>query len=69
MMNGQLDKEKNNLQAMKASQGNRLRRYGQHMPQLVQAIEQQYAQGRFHKKPVGPLGNPTVVFVLVASAG
>lgn len=55
-MQTQLEKEQRNLQAMKASQGNRLKRFGQHMPQIVQAIENYCQQGRFHKKPIGPLG-------------
>ncbi|XP_052255864.1 structural maintenance of chromosomes protein 6-like isoform X2 [Dreissena polymorpha] len=52
----QLAKNQRNLQAMKASQGNRLRRFGPQIPDLIKAIDQAHAQGRFHKKPIGPIG-------------
>ena len=55
-MQTQLEKVHRNLQAMKASQGNRLKRFGPTMPQLIQAIDEQFKQGKFHKKPIGPLG-------------
>ncbi|XP_065110604.1 structural maintenance of chromosomes protein 6 isoform X2 [Paramisgurnus dabryanus] len=39
-----------------ASRSNRLRRFGDSMPELLQSIDRAFAQGRFIKKPVGPLG-------------
>ncbi|XP_073726011.1 structural maintenance of chromosomes protein 6 isoform X1 [Misgurnus anguillicaudatus] len=39
-----------------ASRSNRLRRFGDSMPELLQSIDRAFAQGRFIKKPVGPIG-------------
>ncbi|XP_016401350.1 structural maintenance of chromosomes protein 6-like, partial [Sinocyclocheilus rhinocerous] len=39
-----------------ASRSNRLRRFGDHMPELLESIDKAFAQGRFIKKPVGPIG-------------
>ncbi|XP_051578178.1 structural maintenance of chromosomes protein 6 isoform X1 [Myxocyprinus asiaticus] len=39
-----------------ASRSNRLRRFGDHMPELLDSIDKAFAQGRFIKKPVGPIG-------------
>ncbi|XP_052386077.1 structural maintenance of chromosomes protein 6 isoform X1 [Carassius gibelio] len=39
-----------------ASRSNRLRRFGDHMPELMESIDKAFAQGRFIKKPVGPIG-------------
>ncbi|XP_056623223.1 structural maintenance of chromosomes protein 6 isoform X2 [Triplophysa dalaica] len=39
-----------------ASRSNRLRRFGDHMPELLESIDRAFAQGRFIKKPVGPIG-------------
>ncbi|XP_052436639.1 structural maintenance of chromosomes protein 6 [Carassius gibelio] len=39
-----------------ASRSNRLRRFGDHMPELMESINKAFAQGRFIKKPVGPIG-------------
>ncbi|RXN29322.1 structural maintenance of chromosomes 6-like protein [Labeo rohita] len=39
-----------------ASRSNRLRRFGDHMPELLESINKAFAQGRFIKKPVGPIG-------------
>lgn len=52
----QLDKHQRNLQSLKASQGNRLKRFGPFMPQLIQTVEEYARLGKFHKKPIGPLG-------------
>uniref|UniRef100_A0A4W4GGL2 Structural maintenance of chromosomes protein 6 n=1 Tax=Electrophorus electricus TaxID=8005 RepID=A0A4W4GGL2_ELEEL len=46
-------KRKNQLQA---STSNRLRRFGDHMPELLESVDRAHAQGRFIKKPVGPIG-------------
>ncbi|KAL7862168.1 hypothetical protein SRHO_G00136090 [Serrasalmus rhombeus] len=46
-------KRKNQLTA---SRSNRLRRFGDRMPELLESIDKAYAQGRFIKKPVGPIG-------------
>ncbi|KAF4101920.1 structural maintenance of chromosomes protein 6 [Onychostoma macrolepis] len=39
-----------------ASRSNRLRRFGDHMPELLESINKAFTQGRFIKKPVGPIG-------------
>ncbi|XP_022528727.2 structural maintenance of chromosomes protein 6 isoform X2 [Astyanax mexicanus] len=39
-----------------ASRSNRLRRFGDRMPELLEAVNRAHAQGRFIKKPVGPIG-------------
>ncbi|XP_045158887.2 structural maintenance of chromosomes protein 6-like isoform X2 [Mercenaria mercenaria] len=52
----QIDKHQKNLQSLRASQGNRLKRFGSFMPQLIQTVEEYARLGRFHKKPIGPLG-------------
>uniref|UniRef100_A0A672TDZ9 Structural maintenance of chromosomes protein 6-like n=1 Tax=Sinocyclocheilus grahami TaxID=75366 RepID=A0A672TDZ9_SINGR len=39
-----------------ASRSNRLRRFGNHMPELLESINKAFSQGRFIKKPVGPIG-------------
>ncbi|XP_030627220.1 structural maintenance of chromosomes protein 6 [Chanos chanos] len=46
-------KRKNQLTASKS---NRLRRFGDHMPELLESVDKAHAQGRFIKKPVGPIG-------------
>ncbi|KAF5909638.1 structural maintenance of chromosomes protein 6-like, partial [Clarias magur] len=46
-------KRKNQLTASKS---NRLRRFGDRMPELLESISKANAQGRFIKKPVGPIG-------------
>ena len=49
-------KRERNLHTLQASRGNRLERFGVHMPKLVQAIETTAQLGKFHNKPLGPLG-------------
>ncbi|XP_072545405.1 structural maintenance of chromosomes protein 6 isoform X2 [Salminus brasiliensis] len=39
-----------------ASRSNRLRRFGDRMPELLESIDRAHAQGRFIRKPVGPIG-------------
>uniref|UniRef100_A0A671N6N7 Structural maintenance of chromosomes protein 6 n=1 Tax=Sinocyclocheilus anshuiensis TaxID=1608454 RepID=A0A671N6N7_9TELE len=39
-----------------ASRSNRLRRFGDHMPELLESIDKAFTWGRFIKKPVGPIG-------------
>lgn len=39
-----------------SSRSNRLRRFGDRMPELMESIDKAHAQGRFNKKPVGPIG-------------
>ncbi|XP_070698917.1 structural maintenance of chromosomes protein 6 [Pempheris klunzingeri] len=46
-------KRKNQLLA---SRSNKLKRFGDHVPDLLGSIAEAYAKGRFLKKPVGPIG-------------
>ncbi|XP_063040294.1 structural maintenance of chromosomes protein 6 [Engraulis encrasicolus] len=46
-------KRKNQLLA---SRSNRLRMFGERMPELIESINKAHAQGRFKHKPVGPIG-------------
>ncbi|KAF3700930.1 Structural maintenance of chromosomes protein 6 [Channa argus] len=39
-----------------ASQSNILKRFGDHVPNLLGSIEEAYSTGRFLKKPIGPIG-------------
>lgn len=47
-------KRKNQLLA---SRSNKLKRFGDHVPDLLCSIAEAYATGRFLKKPVGPIGD------------
>uniref|UniRef100_A0A7N6BF31 Structural maintenance of chromosomes protein 6 n=1 Tax=Anabas testudineus TaxID=64144 RepID=A0A7N6BF31_ANATE len=47
---------KRNLQTMESSRSNRLRRFGEHMPALLNAIQEAHRRGQFRHKPRGPLG-------------
>lgn len=40
-----------------ASRSNKLKRFGDHVPDLLGAIAEAYATGRFLKRPVGPIGD------------
>ncbi|XP_075057499.1 structural maintenance of chromosomes protein 6 [Mixophyes fleayi] len=51
-----LEGHKRQIMAFQDSKTDRLKRYGQHMPSLLAAIDEAYRQGRFKKKPIGPLG-------------
>ncbi|XP_060089617.1 structural maintenance of chromosomes protein 6 [Heteronotia binoei] len=51
-----LDFQQQQLRQLKESKTNRLKRFGQHMPTLCDAIEKACQQGQFKCKPVGPLG-------------
>ncbi|KAM9341065.1 structural maintenance of chromosomes protein 6 [Symphorus nematophorus] len=46
-------KRKNQLLA---SRSNKLKRFGDNVPDLLDAIDQAYATGRFLKRPIGPIG-------------
>ncbi|NWW60448.1 SMC6 protein, partial [Ifrita kowaldi] len=51
-----LDAQQKQLRDLKDSKTNTLKRFGPHMPAFLEAIEMAHKQGRFRKKPVGPLG-------------
>lgn len=45
-----------NIQTLESSRSNRLRRFGEHMPALRNAIEEAHHRGEFSHIPRGPLG-------------
>ncbi|KAM4771940.1 structural maintenance of chromosomes protein 6 [Rhinophrynus dorsalis] len=51
-----LERHKRQLKEFQDSKSDRLKRFGQNMPSLLAAIDETYRQGRFRKKPIGPLG-------------
>lgn len=51
-----LDAQQKQLRDLKGSKTNTFKRFGPHIPALLEAIEVAYKQGRFRKKPLGPLG-------------
>lgn len=56
-------KRKNQLLA---SRSNKLKRFGDHVPDLLESIDEAYAKGRFLKRPVGPIGDSLALCVLLA---
>uniref|UniRef100_A0AAQ5YVV6 Structural maintenance of chromosomes protein 6 n=1 Tax=Amphiprion ocellaris TaxID=80972 RepID=A0AAQ5YVV6_AMPOC len=46
-------KRKNQLHA---SRSNKLKRFGDHVPELMALIAEAHTKGRFRKKPIGPIG-------------
>ncbi|EPY76039.1 hypothetical protein CB1_001512025, partial [Camelus ferus] len=44
------------LKELKDSKTDRLKRFGPHVPALLEAIDDAYGQGHFTYKPIGPLG-------------
>ncbi|NWU24222.1 SMC6 protein, partial [Dyaphorophyia castanea] len=55
-MQQELDAKQKQLRDLKDSKTNTLKRFGPHMPAFLEAIEMAHKQGRFKKKPLGPLG-------------
>ncbi|NWZ82120.1 SMC6 protein, partial [Poecile atricapillus] len=51
-----LDAQQKQLRDLKDSKTNTLKRFGPHVPAFLEALEVAYKQGRFRKKPLGPLG-------------
>ncbi|RVE55821.1 hypothetical protein OJAV_G00229750 [Oryzias javanicus] len=45
-----------NLRILESSRSNRLRRFGEHMPNLLEAIKVAHQRGQFKHRPRGPLG-------------
>ncbi len=56
MLHKSMEANKRNLQTMESSRSNRLRRFGEHMPALLNAIQEAHRRGQFKHKPRGPLG-------------
>ncbi|NXL80317.1 SMC6 protein, partial [Leptocoma aspasia] len=51
-----LDAQQKQLRDLKDSKTNTLKRFGPHIPAFLEAVEVAHKQGRFRKKPLGPLG-------------
>uniref|UniRef100_A0A674IE74 Structural maintenance of chromosomes protein 6 n=1 Tax=Terrapene triunguis TaxID=2587831 RepID=A0A674IE74_9SAUR len=51
-----LDSKQRQLKELTDSKTNRLKRFGQHVPVLLEEIEDAYRKGHFKHKPIGPLG-------------
>ncbi|KAM6915132.1 structural maintenance of chromosomes protein 6 [Xenentodon cancila] len=51
-----IDATRRNLRTVESSRSNRLRRFGEHMPALLSAIQETHRKGHFKQKPRGPLG-------------
>uniref|UniRef100_UPI0037E8A562 structural maintenance of chromosomes protein 6 n=1 Tax=Semicossyphus pulcher TaxID=241346 RepID=UPI0037E8A562 len=51
-----IEANRRNLQTMESSRSNRLRRFGEHMPALLSAIQEAHKRGQFRHKPRGPMG-------------
>ncbi|KAL2082375.1 hypothetical protein ACEWY4_022193 [Coilia grayii] len=45
------------IRQLEASRTNRLRRFGEHMPALLSAIDEAYSKGMFKRRPLGPVGH------------
>ncbi|XP_019745400.1 structural maintenance of chromosomes protein 6 [Hippocampus comes] len=55
-LKGSMEARSRSLRMMEGSRSNQLRRFGEHMPALLSAIQDAHKQGRFKHKPRGPLG-------------
>ena len=44
------------LRELQGSQTNKLKIFGSWVPELIQSVEQAAQRGKFHQKPVGPIG-------------
>ncbi|TKS76150.1 Structural maintenance of chromosomes protein 6 [Collichthys lucidus] len=56
MLQRSTEANRRNLQTMESSRSNRLRRFGEHMPTLLNAIQEAHKRGQFKHRPRGPLG-------------
>lgn len=56
MLQRSIEANRRNLQTMESSRSNRLRRFGEHMPALLGAIQEAHKRGQFKQRPRGPLG-------------
>ncbi|NXI69234.1 SMC6 protein, partial [Anseranas semipalmata] len=52
----ELDAKQKHLRELRDSKTNTFKRFGQHIPSFLEAVETAYRQGRFKHKPIGPLG-------------
>ena len=52
----QVERTRRDLTNLEASRANKLRQFGEWMPELLRQIDMGVRDGRFHKRPRGPLG-------------
>lgn len=50
------------LRDLQGSRNNKLKLFGSWVPDLLQRVEQAERRGKFHQKPVGPIGNTLFLF-------
>ncbi|OXB84396.1 UNVERIFIED_CONTAM: hypothetical protein H355_010823 [Colinus virginianus] len=55
-MRQDLDAKQRHLRELRDSKTNAFKRFGQHVPSLLEEVERAYKQGQFKHKPVGPIG-------------
>lgn len=51
-----LDHCKHSLHTLSSARSNRLKRFGDWVPNVIAKIEEWHQLGRFHRKPLGPIG-------------
>lgn len=52
-----------------ASRSNKLKRFGDHVPELLGSISEAYSTGRFVKKPIGPIGDLRLLWFSLPRSG
>lgn len=52
-----------------ASRSNKLKRFGDHVPELLGSISEAYSTGRFVKKPIGPIGDLCLLCFSLSCSG
>uniref|UniRef100_A0A6G1SBV1 Structural maintenance of chromosomes protein 6 n=1 Tax=Aceria tosichella TaxID=561515 RepID=A0A6G1SBV1_9ACAR len=55
-LKSELSQHEANLRNLSVGKDMELRKYGHHMQKICEAVNEAYKQGRFEKKPYGPLG-------------
>ena len=54
--NHRVDAVQRQLRDLQGSRNNKLKLFGSWVPELLQRVEQADRRGKFHHKPVGPIG-------------
>jgi chromosome segregation ATPase len=74
-LRSELYQHEGSLRSLSAGKNSELRKYGPHMQRICEAVDNAFKQGRFEKKPFGPLGffirikNPKVATALEVLLG
>ena len=50
------------LRDLQGSRNNKLKLFGSWVPDLLQRVDQAIRRGKFHQKPIGPIGNTLFLF-------